>query len=87
MSSTAQSQVKQVKTEKTDFLVIGSGLAGLAFALEACALGKVTIVTKSKASLANTALAQGGIASVMSEDDTFTSHADDTLRKMERHSI
>jgi L-aspartate oxidase len=80
MSSTAQSQVKQVKTEKTDFLVIGSGLAGLAFALEACALGKVTIVTKSKASLANTALAQGGIASVMSEEDTFTSHADDTLR-------
>lgn len=65
---------------RSDFLVIGSGLAGLAFALKASRLGKVTIVTKDQAPAANTAWAQGGIAAVMSSEDSFEAHVRDTLR-------
>lgn len=66
--------------EKTDFLIIGSGLAGLALALKVAHLGKVAVVTKDKAPSANTYWAQGGIAAVMSESDSFESHIKDTLR-------
>lgn len=69
-----------MKTERSDFVVIGSGLAGLAFALKAAPLGKVTIVTKDSAPSANTSWAQGGIAAVMGSDDSFESHVHDTLR-------
>ncbi len=69
-----------MEVSRSDFLVIGSGLAGLAFALKASELGTVTIVTKDQAPSANTSWAQGGIAAVMSEDDTFESHVFDTLR-------
>lgn len=69
-----------MKTERSDFVVIGSGLAGLAFALKASQLGKVTIVTKDSAPSANTSWAQGGIAAVMGSDDSFDSHYHDTLR-------
>ncbi|GIL18439.1 MAG: L-aspartate oxidase [Oligoflexia bacterium] len=65
---------------QTDFLVIGSGLAGLAFSLKASSLGKVTILTKNKAHTTNTERAQGGIAAVMSKEDSFESHISDTLR-------
>ncbi len=65
---------------KTDFLVVGSGLAGLAFALEASQQGQVTIITKDKAPSANTTWAQGGIAAVMSDEDNYESHIADTLR-------
>jgi L-aspartate oxidase len=65
---------------KTDFLVIGSGIAGLNFALKAVEFGRVTIVTKKKIMESNTHLAQGGIAAAMSEDDTFQIHIEDTLR-------
>jgi len=67
-------------SSETDFLVLGSGLAGLAFALKAASLGRVTIVTKGKASSTNTSWAQGGIAAVLAEDDSFQSHIADTLR-------
>jgi L-aspartate oxidase len=65
---------------KTDFLVIGSGIAGLNFAIKAARYGRVTIVTKKEIIESNTNLAQGGIAAVTSKDDTFQSHIEDTLK-------
>ena len=56
---------------KTDFLVIGSGAAGLSFALKAAAHGHVTIVTKGEMNECNTNYAQGGICSVTYAPDTF----------------
>ena len=64
---------------RTDFLVIGSGIAGLTFALKASAYGKVAIVTKSKLDDTNTRYAQGGIAAVFSKPDNFEKHIRDTL--------
>lgn len=65
---------------KTDFLVIGSGIAGLNFALKTAQYGKVTIATKKQIMESNTNLAQGGIAAVTRKDDTFQMHIEDTLR-------
>jgi len=64
---------------RTDFLIIGSGIAGLSFALEAAELGSVAIVTKKAKAESTTNYAQGGIASVIAPDDTFESHIRDTL--------
>jgi L-aspartate oxidase len=63
----------------TDFLVIGSGIAGLNFALKAAKYGKVTIVTKKEIMESNTNLAQGGIAAVTRKEDSVKLHIDDTL--------
>ncbi|MBN1919392.1 MAG: FAD-dependent oxidoreductase, partial [Verrucomicrobia bacterium] len=65
---------------KTDFLVIGSGIAGLNFALLAAAHGRVVLVTKKEIMESNTNQAQGGIAAVMAPPDSFDSHVADTLR-------
>lgn len=62
-----------------DFLVVGSGIAGLSFALRAAASGSVAILTKRGAEASNTAWAQGGIATVMSPDDSVDLHVADTL--------
>ena len=62
-----------------DFIVIGSGIAGLTFALKAADLGTVALVTKRKLSDSNTAWAQGGVACVVSEEDSFDLHIQDTL--------
>src|SRR5512139_518839 len=65
--------------ERHDFLVIGSGVAGLSFALKAAARGTVAIVSKREARASNTWYAQGGIASVWSDQDRFDLHIEDTL--------
>lgn len=63
----------------TDFLVIGSGIAGLTFALKVAKHGKVCIVTKSKMDDTATSWAQGGIAAVMYTPDSFEKHIRDTI--------
>jgi L-aspartate oxidase len=64
---------------KSDFLIIGSGVAGLSFALKVANFGSVSIVTKKDLAESSTNYAQGGIASVLSVEDSFESHIDDTL--------
>jgi len=75
----APSLNSEVMKKRTDFLVIGSGIAGLTFALKAVKFGKVTIVTKANLEDTNTRYAQGGIAAVFSEPDNFEKHINDTL--------
>ncbi|NUL83109.1 MAG: L-aspartate oxidase [Armatimonadetes bacterium] len=64
---------------KTDILVIGSGIAGLSFALGAAPYGQVTIITKKESFESNTNYAQGGIAVAVGEDDAVEDHYRDTL--------
>src|SRR6266403_2507450 len=63
-----------------DFLVLGSGIAGLSFALKVAPRGRVAIVTKKGRAESNTNYAQGGIAAVTSKEDSFELHVRDTLR-------
>ena len=62
-----------------DFLILGSGIAGLSFALKVAPFGRVAIVTKKHRAESNTNYAQGGIASVTSKEDSFELHVRDTL--------
>ncbi len=65
--------------EKTDFLIIGSGVAGLRAAIEAAPHGSVTVVTKDIPTESSTEYAQGGIAVALSDEDTVGIHYEDTL--------
>ncbi len=64
---------------ESDFLVIGSGMAGLTFALKAQAHGSVSVITKKEDTESNTNYAQGGIASVCDPGDSLQLHVEDTL--------
>jgi L-aspartate oxidase len=66
--------------QETDYLIIGSGVAGLYLALHAAEHGRVVVVTKQDPAESNTNYAQGGIASVLSADDSFEAHMADTIR-------
>src|SRR5207247_8959022 len=66
-------------TRLFDFLVLGSGIAGLSFALKVAPRGRVAIVTKKQRAESNTNYAQGGIAAVTSREDSFEMHVRDTL--------
>ena len=67
-------------TKKYDFLVIGSGIAGMSFALKVAKYGSVALICKTTLDEANTALAQGGVASVTNlEVDDFQKHIHDTM--------
>ena len=64
---------------EVDFLVIGSGIAGLSFALKVAPYGKVCVLCKGEAAEGSTRYAQGGIAAVMYDSDSFDKHIQDTL--------
>lgn len=63
-----------------DFLVLGSGIAGLSFALKVAPHGRVAIITKKDRAESNTNYAQGGIAAVTSKEDSVELHVQDTLQ-------
>jgi L-aspartate oxidase len=65
---------------ESDFLIIGSGIAGLSFALKVAQRGTVALVTKKEAMESSTNLAQGGIAAVFGGLDSFDLHIEDTLK-------
>src|SRR5437016_5339657 len=62
-----------------DFLVLGSGIAGLSFALKVASRGRIAIITKKDRAESNTNYAQGGIAAVTSKEDSFEMHVRDTI--------
>ena len=64
----------------SDFLVIGSGIAGLSYALKVAEHGTVIMVSKETANEGSTAYAQGGISAVFGKDDSVESHIQDTMR-------
>lgn len=67
-------------TIESDYLVIGSGLAGLYSALKAARHGTVTLVTKSGLDVSSSYWAQGGVAAVLNPEDSFESHIEDTVK-------
>jgi L-aspartate oxidase len=64
----------------TDFLIVGSGIAGLRAAIALSSVGRVLILTKADATESNTGYAQGGIAAAVGPDDSPALHAADTIR-------
>ncbi|HJQ24995.1 MAG TPA: L-aspartate oxidase [Blastocatellia bacterium] len=66
-------------TEETDFIVVGSGIAGLRAAVALASHGRVTVLTKDQITESNTEYAQGGVAVVLSDDDAIELHYQDTL--------
>jgi len=72
-------ELSSCSVKSFDFLILGSGIAGLTFALKVAAHRRVAIVTKKDRAESNTNYAQGGIASVTSKEDSFEFHVRDTL--------
>ncbi|MBW8332202.1 MAG: L-aspartate oxidase [Prolixibacteraceae bacterium] len=71
--------VNSIEIKEFDTIIVGSGLAGLTAAFHASKKGSVAIITKSQLDISNSYYAQGGIAVVMDENDSFESHIQDTL--------
>lgn len=71
--------LKEIPVENTDFLIVGSGVAGLFSANFASSKGRVIILTKGKIFCSNTQYAQGGIAASSSSEDTWQKHLSDTI--------
>lgn len=71
--------MSSAQTHSFDFIVLGSGVAGLTYALKVATRGRVAIITKKNRADSNTNWAQGGIASVTSREDSFELHVQDTL--------
>ena len=63
-----------------DFVIVGSGIAGLRAAVELAPAGDIVVITKADPSESNTEYAQGGIAAAIGPDDSPDLHAADTLR-------
>lgn len=72
-------------TKKFDFLIIGSGIAGVSLALKAARHGTVALLSKCELGETNTAYAQGGIAAVTYDPDNFQKHIEDTLNAGDGH--
>src|SRR5687767_7811294 len=71
--------IHNVNRRRVDFLIIGSGIAGLTYALKVAAHGKVCMITKASEDESNTKYAQGGIAAVMYKPDSYEKHIEDTI--------
>ncbi len=72
-------------TREYDYLVIGSGIAGMSFALKVAGTGSVALICKSNLEDANTYFAQGGVASVTNmKVDNFDKHIEDTMMNLTR---
>src|ERR1041385_6229392 len=72
--------MREFEMQQFDFIVLGSGIAGLTFALKVAPHGSVAIITKKDRAESNTNYAQGGIAAVTSKEDSFELHVRDTLQ-------
>src|SRR5215813_8822434 len=66
-------------SERTDFIIVGSGIAGLRAAVELAQHARVVVMTKDRITESNTEYAQGGVAVVMSDDDAISLHYQDTI--------
>lgn len=71
--------MKDRNTMCFDFAVIGSGIAGLRYALEVAKHGTVAVITKAEPHESNTNYAQGGVSAVLSPSDSVESHVRDTI--------
>lgn len=71
---------------QTDYLIIGAGIAGLSTALHLKDQGKVTVITNGEIRQANTYWAQGGVAAVLTKEDRFVKHINDTLDAGANHN-
>lgn len=75
----AATQPAPPKARSVDFLVLGSGIAGLSYALRVAEHGSVAIVTKEQAAEGSTTYAQGGVCAVLAANDTVQAHIEDTM--------
>ena len=71
--------------DQTDFIVIGSGIAGLRAAVALAARGRVAVLTKDRIAESNTEYAQGGVAVALSDDDAIELHYQDTIDASASH--